>query len=142
MNDDPMILGPTGRERREAMLPTLLEDLHRVRRVRRRRRAAVAALCLGATLIGAAIMLVPRTPAGGAPERVAIETPAETAPPMVEARAVVVARFVETDHEIAGRLGIDDDTLLTALAEIGRPTGLVRRDGHVRLTRNVVNPPG
>ncbi|MHC5115416.1 MAG: hypothetical protein ACYTGP_13435 [Planctomycetota bacterium] len=148
MTDD---LTPAGRERRESMLAGLIDDMHRVHRTRRRRRAMVAAASLGALLAVSALMLVPATPPEVGDEQLAHDTPAvDPAPPAP--RPVMTVGFVRTDSGITERFAttprsrvveIDDDTLLTALADIGRRTGLVRRDGRVELTRDVLdNSPG
>jgi len=143
-------LSTAGRARRDAMLPGLVDDMRRVHRARRRRRATVATLSLTAALVVTAIALVPATPTENGEQLIAREPPVvELAPPA--ARAVMTVAFVTTDRGIADRLAstarsrvveLDDDTLVTALADIGRPAGLIRRDGRVELTRNVVDPPG
>ena len=117
--------------RRDAMLGDLvatMERLHRRRRIRRRlvTSAAVLALAAGSTWLIASQQTTPVTPA----EDRVVTTPAESNGPII--RRVGLHR--------TGRIhSVDDDELIARLAEIDRPTGLIRSEGRVWLTESVVD---
>ena len=117
--------------RRDAMLGDLvvtMERLHRRRRIRRRlvTTAAVLTLAAGSTWLIASQRTTPVMPDQ---DRV-LPTPPGSNVPII--RRVGLHR--------TGRIhSIDDDELITRLAEIDRPTGLVRSEGRVWLTESVVD---
>ena len=116
--------------RRDAMLGDLvvtMERLHRRRRIRRRlvTSAAVLALAAGSTWLIASQRTTPVMP----DEHRVLTPPGSTVP---------IIRRVGLHR--TGRIhSIDDDELITRLAEIDRPTGLVRSEGRVWLTESVVD---
>ena len=113
-------LSPAGRARREIMLGELVQTMQQIRRRRRRRRAtASAAIVLGLVAVGLWVT-----------ERLLGPT----------LRPGPVAR--DTSDPPAGPIRIrviGDEELLTLLAEVGRPAGLVRSEGHTWLTSDVTD---
>jgi hypothetical protein len=136
---DDIILSPAGESRRDAMLGELIGTMQRVHRRRRTRRAAMAfgfmlALMGGLTSL---VLLSQSTPRRA-------EMIVEAPPP----RPSAVLEVVRTDPTIVDRYAIapsssirmlDDEALLTELAAMDRPAGLVRSDGRVWLTTDVVD---
>ena len=114
MNDrtKPSQLSDRGAARRDAMLGDLLEVLERTRRVRRGRRTGAAVLAIVLVAAGSLWMTGPFRDI----------TPPDAAPS--EAITVRV---------------INDDELLKLLADMGRPTGLVRTGGRAWLTTQVTD---
>lgn len=147
-------LSPEGARRRETMLCELRATIPLVHRKRRRRRAiGGAALLIGAAAV-AAIVGLPSQPSRSAPAPVAIVTgPDESSRPnprdaTEKPRRSFVFDYVETSPGIVERyiargtgrtVIIDDETLVTELAAINRPSGLVRRGDRVWLTADIVD---
>lgn len=145
-------LTPEGERRREAILHEVSGRLPAIARRRRaKRRAAVGALAV-LLLAGAAVVwMIPTMPKSvptptptSAPQVVLIEPAIEYEPlidyAVVESSTVDPSVYVRTDTESINAMVITDDELLRELAAIGRPAGLIRMNGQVRLTRDVVDP--
>lgn len=145
-------LSPLGESRREAMLSELTAAMRRTHHARRlRRRSVGAAVCALAALAVARLSLISNpTPGrppieadrqGSAPSGLASAERSRKAPPCV-------VEHVRTDPAILDRFAarptnmptfLDDRTLITALARIDRPVGLIRSGNHVRLTAPVTD---
>ncbi len=132
-------LSPAGRRRRDTMLGDLLRTMGAVHRRRRRRRRARAT----GALIALAVALTAAVPA--------FRLPRVPGPPPRAAAPRVTVEFVVSDPTILDRCAIppsmarrttilDDEALVTALAAIDRPSGLVRTGGRVWLTNDVLGP--
>ena len=155
MNDDMnMELSAKGAERRNRMLVQLQSEMQRVHRVRRfrRRAAGIAAPVLG-VILALIMWQFTQQPPAQSPNEIAAKPagigPFETTPPPSPAAPVQIVR-VQTDPNIVDRYRavstpraetLDDDALLIALAEINRPTGLIRSEGRTWLTEDVVDDP-
>ena len=147
----PELLSPTGLARREAMLDELCEVVRQTHRTRRRRRRIVGtggSLCL--------LMILAWLSASSAfgPDDTDTITRNPTVPsPVAEPHEAPVRprfaiRTVATDPTVMDRyhakatgavVRMDDRMLLDTLASIGRPAGLIRFGGQVRLTSAVTD---
>lgn len=144
-------LTPAGQARREAMLGELVEvvkQTHRTRRLRRRVLGAGALVCVALLLMRLSLPVGNVVDDGArVVERMSDESdvvvPAEFPP-----EAVRVTVIVQTDPSVVERyraeptglvVQIDDRMLLTTLASIGRPTGLIRFGDTLRLTAPVTD---
>jgi len=147
----PIPLTPEGDRRRDEILRGVTAQLPGIvaRRRRRRRaaRGAVAMILLFAA--GGVLMRVMRTPipAPTVPPPLIVEAPAEAPPGLIDFAIVRTSEtidpsiYIRTDTEAINAMVISDDELLRALASMGRPAGLIRMNGEIRLTRNVVDAP-
>lgn len=144
-------LSPAGRQRRERMLEDLIGEMRQSRSVRRRTAllAAPAALALAIILIlRLGLPFAPRPSdgplavreRGGTPEALPPRTPTSAAIiTIVQTRPYAVDHYrASTSPRTAER--ISDSELLSALAFINRPSGLVRSGERVWLTRDVTDP--
>ena len=143
-------LSPEGERRREAILHEVSGRLPAIARRRRAKRRAAAGTLAVLLLAGAAVVwMIPTAPTPTpapttAPQVVLIEPDIEYDPlidyAVVESSPVDPSVYVRTDTESINAMVITDDELLRELAAIGRPAGLIRMNGQVRLTRDVVDP--
>ncbi len=141
-------LSPEGEFRREAILRDLTAQLPTIVARRRRRKRVVAGSCAVALLlvVGAVVVQMVNLPAS-VPAPVIVETPAEPAETLIDFAIVRTSEsidpsiYVRVDNDAINAMVISDDELLRELAQMGRPAGLIRMNGEVRLTRNVVDEP-
>jgi len=153
--ESTVTLSAAGRARRDAMLEELMVEVGRVRRARSLRRRCKSAVALALLLGGVA--LLPRLLGGSGPSSAPVP-PAPVAGPVESPSFVPNApvrqpdqRFthvqrLSTDPAVLSRFApapangtieiVDDSALLRALAEIGRPAGLIEIDG-----REIVSAP-
>ncbi len=125
--------------RREAMLGDLvatMQRLHRRRRIRRRVVTAAAGLTLAAasTWLLASRQVAPPTPLAPPTPHAVAPAPSMQSPPA--GRSIIRRVGLQRTGQIHS---IDDDELIARLAEIDRPTGLIRAEGRVWLTEAVVD---
>lgn len=142
-------LSDAGRRRRDAMrgeLQTAMRRVHQRRRAARRTVGVLTVLVIGALAWRSITpprppQVVKHAPGINTREVQPVEDP--TQPSISFAR-------VTTDDRIAGSVEakptgliqrIDDQELLDSLADMGRPTGLIRIGGETRLTSNVSDSP-
>lgn len=143
---DDILLSPEGERRREAILRDVSLRLPRiVARRRARRRAVTGSLAIALVLtVGAATLLLrtPSRPVGAPP---IVEAPALVAPlidyAVVRTGPIDPSIYVKENPDAINAMVISDDELLRELAAMGRPAGLIRMNGRVRLSRDVVDPP-
>jgi hypothetical protein len=146
-------LTPIGERRRQAMLTELtgyMERVHHGRRLRRRGAALAVLLALSAVIAVAAMSgrngPPPKTIAGDLPTGT---HPAEITIPDEPASLINVA-IVKSDPAIVDKYRatvttytnirverLDDETLLSELAAMGRPAGLISMEGKTYLTADV-----
>ena len=153
-------LSKEGERRRDAMLRDLLAQAPGIiARRRRRRRAQAGGVAMALVLTGGIVITVMVNSTGNpapvsAPAPVIVEAPVEApieAPP-VERKPLIdfaIVRtsgvvdpsiiYVRTDVDAINAMILSDDELLRELAAMGRPAGLIRMNGEVRLTRDVVD---
>jgi hypothetical protein len=145
MNEhDQSHLSASGRQRRARMLEELTTTMRCVHRDRRLRRRAAAGTFMIATLVALSMLSMPERASVG--ERLdMVLTPPQPTPGSSEPSV----RIVRTDPSILDRyvsrpsssaIIVDDEGLLETLAAINRPAGLIRSEGRVWLTANVVDP--
>lgn len=144
-------LSPEGERRREEILREVSGRLPAIAARRRaKRRAAAGTLAVLLLVCAAVVWMIPTSPGPtptptSAPQVVLIEPTIEYDPlidyAVVESSPVDPSVYVRTDTESINAMVITDDELLRELAAIGRPAGLIRMNGQVRLTRDVVDPP-
>jgi hypothetical protein len=138
-------LSDAGRSRCEAMLPDLQAAV--VRRGHRRRMQRYATRGAGTLvlLVLAGTVLVKTWPAAG-PMRI-VEAPAprepqgveRSSPQILETRPGALERYSVLPRSEPGGQIIDDRQLVAMLADMGRPAGLIRAEGHARLTADVTD---
>lgn len=155
LHDGMAEMSDFARQRQEAMLPQLLDSMLHIHRVRRIRRRAILATAPFA-LIAVAIMLWlyvsrPSTPSPGDIARQPIGIQEQSSPiqaptpsftidiQIVQTTPAITTRYLASAESTA--IVIDDDSLMTALAMLDRPTGLVRSEGQTWLTADVLDPP-
>jgi hypothetical protein len=136
MNPDRLeSLSKAGGRRRDQMLGELtaaMRVLHTRRRTRRR-----AILVTGLALVAtSALALALLQPTGPEPT---LASPATTKIVIVRTDPTVLDRYAV--RPLASTIIIDDDMLLTTLAQIERPAGLVRAHDRAWLTREVADDP-
>ena len=128
-------LTPDGEARREAMLGELVGAMQRVHHRRRVRRRAAGASAVLAIVAGIAWVIGSQSPVSDRsqleivqrqPQQQAPDAPG-TKPPIQPAQRTGVVRMV------------DDDELVTLLAQIDRPAGIVRSEGEIWLTNAVTD---
>ena len=134
-------LSPSGQARRDHILELAIRQARR----QRRRRQAIRVGILGFVLVGVGVALLHTLPA---PLNQPGTSTAKVSPPGISPvdrprPTKVVIERVQTDPLIVRRLAvppvvlkcerIDDDQLLQALAEAGKPAGLLRMNGQVTL---------
>ncbi len=121
-------LTTAGERRRRAMRGELLAtmDRHHRRRRRTRRLAGTTGLVLLGAIVAA--LALPLLDSPMEPRRVEVR-------PMSAVRIEVVAN----DPGVLGRYAIDDGALIDHLVRIGRPSGLIIRNGDVMLTNAVTD---
>ena len=140
-------LSPEGDRRREAILHEVSGRLPGIARRRRAKRRAVAGALAVLLLAGAAVVwMIPTVQSPTATQQIAEIKPAVESEPLIDYAVVVSAPadpsvYVRTETESINAMVISDDELLRELAAIGRPAGLIRMNGQVRLSRDVVDPP-
>ena len=141
-------LSPGGELRRDAILRDLTAQLPTIVARRRRRKRVVAGGCAMALLLvaSAAVIQMVSQPASS-PAPPIVEAPVEPAESLIDFaivrtnEAVDPSVYVRIDNDAINSMVISDDELLRELAQMGRPAGLIRMNGEVRLTRNVVDEP-
>jgi len=149
-----MELSSEGRERRDAILRDVSARLPGIASARRRRRRSVAGGAAVALLlvVGGAVVLTMQQRPANQPTLTPPNVAAPEAPPVNETPSIdfQIVRtndeidptmIVRTDPEAINAMVVSDEELLRTLAEMGRPAGLIRMNGQVRLTRDVVDPP-
>ncbi len=140
MNDDSNHeLSQSGRQRKGQMLADLTPRVRRVARARQVRAGVLASAALIA-LASLSILIIP----GGKPQTIAGIDPAqpvEPLPPIIQVvrtdPTVMVRLAVRTGESPSQIKRITDDELLLALAEMGRPTGMIHSQGRTWLTAKV-----
>ncbi|MFG0251860.1 MAG: hypothetical protein ACF8NJ_03195 [Phycisphaerales bacterium JB038] len=147
-------LTPAGETRRDAMLTELtgyMQQVHRGRR-RRRRGGALALLVALSAVIAVAAMSGRSTPP---PKQIADNSPNgnSTVNSLPEAPVSLVSvAIVKSDADVMDKYRakvttysnirverLDDETLLSELAAMGRPAGLVQMEGKTYLTADVAD---
>ena len=147
-------LSEQGQARRDAMLAELQSRVERTARMRRMRSGVMAAAALLAIASLSVLMLPhrqnhpiatdPVSPTGQAESARHIEI-VKSDPGVLDRLAVrttsdVLDRFTAPmypTHLVVER--IDDEQLVTGLAQLGRPTGIIRSQGRVWLTAKVTD---
>lgn len=142
-------LSAAGRARRDQMLSDLTGEMRRTHAARRTRRILAVNTALLACIVGA-VTLVNRVPQRSSPSGREIardsapsrETPAPVHPPIRIETVTTPAHLL--DKYAAAPFApqvqtMTDDELLTTLASLDRPTGMVRSGGRTWLTRNVAD---
>jgi hypothetical protein len=151
MSERQETLTQAGAARREAMLRDLVTVMHRTHRARRLRRRAITATC-GIIIVGAAIRMAyydsDHHRAGPMPVEYASTGTEEPGRRPGESDGWRTTEFIHTDPVIKVRLAarpdpvverIDDDTVITLLARLQRPAGLVRIGDRVAFTAPVTD---
>lgn len=144
-------LSPQGLRRRDEIRESISKRLPAIAARRKARRRAFRGSLAAALLLtaGAAVVMVGRSPSAPitAPTPPIVEAPLPVEPQrsaidyaVVQSTPVDPSVYLETDTEAINAMVISDDELLRELASIGRPAGLVRMNGGVRLTRDVADP--
>ncbi len=143
--DSADLLSDSGRARRDAMLPLLQAAVMREGRRRRVRRSVARGAATAALFILVGVALVNTWPTSHGPrgprDDLAVETP--------DSRGGLIT-IVQIDPGALGRYTfiadidpadyiVDDEEFVAALAAIGRPTGLIRSQGKIRLTHAVTD---
>ena len=144
-------LTPEGESRRAAILRDVAAQLPAIaarRRARRRVAMAGGVTALLLPIVSVIVLTLNQTSGpGGAPAA----SPVVTADP-ADSEHVVDFAYVRTsgaidpsvyirpDTEAINAMVVTDDELLRELASIGRPAGLIRMNGELRLTDDVVDP--
>ncbi len=145
-------LSAEGRRRRDAMLGLLIGDMQTIHRRRRTRRHMAASAMMVVTVVGLAMLIQDfRGHASREADHVQLAQQSTSAATGASggsgSRSII--EFVKTDESLVERLRsasvskidvLDDQSLLTALSDAGRPTGLIRAEGHAWLTSDVVDP--
>lgn len=154
-SDQQIWLSEAGNARRESMLIELREDMamfHRRRRARRRAGAIIVPLALCAVVVWLAYSWNAGNSATTNSGLIATgDKPENSVSPkddQIETEPIMLVEHVKSDPAIVERYSalsspqlttiIDDQQLLDVLSQIDRPTGLVRSEGRVWLTSNVV----
>jgi len=155
MSDAEHDLSPAGRDRRDAILQLAVGA---ARRKRRRRAAVRGAGAACALVLIAAIALQLIGPSTGTHEQIAAPSvPAQVPGPepgfahaKPQPQPVFAVAHIPTDRAITTRLAvaaepprwqsIDDDELLAALAQSGRPSGLIEMAGKTHLVSQASFP--
>ena len=145
-------LNPVSEGRREAMLSELTAAMRRTHRTRRLRRHGVSAAAVAfAALAIVRLGTVPIPNADGPPVLVERPNPGSPIQPSFGGdgrRPKCMIELVQTDRAILDRLAarpigrptvLDDRSLITALAQIDRPAGLIRSAKKVRLSGPVTD---
>lgn len=150
----PLELSPDGAARYEAMLGPLQEAVVRRGRVRRSRRriangvgtvAILALVVIGITSIQRPDAAPRITDSGKAPSVSDPATPTiapdstRVAIEYVETEPGVLARYRAADTVDVSRYTVSDYKVVEILHDIGRPTGIIRKGEHVRLTAAVTD---
>lgn len=148
-------LSPEGESRRDAILREVSAQLPVIAaRRRRRKRAAVGGGALALVLaVSAAVVMVSNLRLAPPIAPPVVEAPTESADPLIDFAVVLTSDeidpslYVRTDLDAINSMVISDDELLRELAQMGRPAGLIKMNGEVRLSRDVVDelgpvPPG
>lgn len=147
MNEHSQLtLSEKGRHRREAMLVSLEEQMRAIHRRRRlRKRAMIVGAPLAAVAALAAVFAIPPHGPGQGPDSVGSDELAQR-----PASPAMIVEFIQTDPSIAERYRVaaqghsiailSDHALLDALAQLGRPAGLVQSGDHAWVTRDVADP--
>lgn len=157
----PLPLSAAGRARRDAILHAAVQELRvtQARRRRRRRFAAAAVWCAVITVSAMAAMTISDRSRTDVVTRAVAQHPrdesqSESQPrapqqPRAHQAAVRIVQ-VHTRPDAAQRYAvhtptrvdrIDDDALVTLLASINRPAGLMYVNGRAQLTRDVTDEP-
>lgn len=142
-------LSPAGRSRREAMLSDLTGMMRRTHRARKLRRRTVGAAALGLAIVAAArLAFVGLHRPESVPSLTEKVFPAPLQSSEVNLTSQCVISRVATDPAILDRLRarpsgqpalLDDHALITALAQLDRPAGLIRTHNSIRLSAPVTN---
>jgi hypothetical protein len=147
---DDLPLSPEGEQRKDEILREVSQRLPGIAARRRARRRAVRgslAVALALTA-GVVVVLTRSTPSNPVPTPAPIiaESPAPERP-LIDFAVIhtspvdPVMMYVRADTEVINAMVISDDELLRELAAMGRPAGLIRMNGQVRLSRDVTDPP-
>lgn len=136
-------LSGAGRARRDALLPVLEAAVVREGRRRRVRRYAMRS-ATAAVLLAVGVGLVANWPSSQNQRlagRGSAEGPREAAGRVVtlHSRPGVLDRYVVATSFNPADYTMDDRTLVDTLAAIGRPAGLIRVSGRIRLTNPVTD---
>ncbi len=128
-------LTPVGEARREAMLGELVGAMQRVHHGRRIRRRVASALAVVAIFAGMAWVIGSQLTVGDrVVPQIVVDRPQQQAPD---------APTTEPLIRLARRTGVirtvDDDELVTLLAQLDRPAGIVRSEGEIWLTNAVTD---
>ena len=128
-------LTPDGEARREAMLSELVGAMQRVHHGRRVRRRAAGTLAVVAIFGGMAWVIGSQLTVGDrVVPQIAVNRPQQQAPDAPTTQPLI---------QLARRTGVirtvDDDELVTLLAQIDRPAGIVRSEGEIWLTNAVTD---
>ncbi len=137
MSESNVPLSPEGIQQRERILRLAQREARSLKH--RRHSARIGGACIILAVIALGLMLiVPGKP----PVRMVKSTPAPP-PPAVQQTPGIVVTFIQTDPTLADRLAIrpqpprwrsiDDDELLTSLADAGQPAGLIYVNGKALL---------
>ncbi len=119
-------LTPDGEARREAMLNELVGAMQRVHHGRRVRRRATSALVVLTIFAGMAWVIGSQLPAEDQAESLIVINP----PPQQVPDAPTTERLIQM---------VDDEELVTLLAQLDRPAGIVRSEGEIWLTNAVTD---
>lgn len=128
-------LTPDGEARREAMLDELVGVMQRVHHRRRVRRRAAGALAVLAIFAGVAWVVASQLSFVDRPKPLIVKNqPSEEVPDLPAPEPLI---------QPVARTGlvrvVSDDELVTLLAQIDRPAGIVRSEGEIWLTNAVTD---
>jgi len=139
--DDYLMLSETGRMRRDAMLVELQGVVVVEGRRRSTRRRAMRSASVVALMIGFGFMLVGMWPTARMPTVVSTQAKPELSSyiQIVQTRPEAVAAMIALPAGDLSHYYVNDRELVDALASIGRPSGLIRRGGVVRLASKVTD---
>ena len=140
--DSPNDLSDSGRARRDAMLPLLEAAVVREGRRRRVRRSVARGVATAALFILVGVALVNTWPTSHRPGGLRddlTDGPPDPLITIVQIDPGALGRYTFIADIDPGDYIVDDKEFVAALAAIGRPAGLIRSEGKIRLTHAVTD---
>ncbi len=143
-NDD-LMLSELGRSRRDALLVELQGAVVGEGRRRRVRRNVMRSASLAMVMIGVGVTFVATRPAVHAPVVLTVSNKTEknefiSRIQIMQTRPEAVAAMIAHPAGDLSHYYVNDRELVDTLSSIGRPSGLIRKDGVVRLAVAVTDP--
>ncbi len=138
---DDSMLSDAGRSRRDEMLV----ELQGVVVGEGRRRRAVRSCSLAVMMILVGVTIVGRWPVAQSPVAITMNNKIEQKESIshiqiVRSRPEAVAAMIALPTVDLSTYYVDDRELVNTLSSIGRPSGLIRKGGDVRLAAAVIDP--